>query len=299
MVSNIRTYYKQAFDLAFLSKNGTQYEDWFAEIMELRYPNDFVRVRPWGRSGDRKNDGYLRSKRIMFQVYAPNELKDRETIRKIDEDYSGAVKYWEQYFDTWVFVHNSRKGLSPEVNKKLLELNAKGTFKVIEWGYAKLHYEVFELSQSDLQIMFGPVPSLADLYNIQFQNFANVLQFVSKKPTIEYSNLRPIPFGKLDTNGLSDDSKEFILLGKRKSDYAAKFFDEWHDPDYGDQVAKAFKQEYSDLKNTGLSPDDIFSRLLIFTGLDKATDSSDKMAVYALVAYFFEVCDIFESPLKE
>ena len=296
---NIRTYYEQGFKLAFLTKRGTQFEDWFAEIMELRYPDDFARVRPWGRSGDRKNDGYLRSKRMMFQVYAPNELKERETLRKIDEDYSGAAPHWERYFDTWVFVHNSRDGLSPEVNLKLLELNAKELFFVDQWGYAKLHDEVFKLSQTDLQTLFGTVPTLTDLYNVQFQNFANVLRYVAKRPPFVDADIRPIPFGKLDANGLSDDAKNFILLGKRKSDYAGEFFDKWNDPAYGNQVSNSFKQEYSKLKNIGLSPDDIFSQLLIFTGLHMVTDSSDKMAVYALVAYFFEVCDIFESPLEE
>ena len=298
MVTHFRQYYEQAFNLAFLSKRGTQFEDWFAEIMELRYPDDFVRVRPWGRFGDRKNDGYLRSERTMFQVYAPNELKDRETLSKLSEDFASALPHWREYFDSWVFVHNSKDGLSPKVNQRLLELNSKEVFFVTQWGYAKLRDEVFQLSQTDLQSLFGPVPTFADLYNVQFQNFANVLQYIAKRRPSDDADLRPIPYGKLDANGLSDDSKHFIFLGKRKSDYAGEFFDQYHNPEYGDQVSSSFAHEYSKLKNLGLPPDDIFSQLLIFTGLHMVTDSSDKMAVYALVAYFFEVCDIFEAPLR-
>ena len=177
-----RVFFEQDFKLAFYLKKGDEFENWFAEIMELRYPGDFKRVRPWGRVGDRKNDGYLRSKRTMFQVYAPNELRNRDTLRKINEDYAGAVPHWEQYFDKWIFVHNSKDGLSPEVNQRLLDLNSQGPFVVDDWGFPELHYEVFELNQLSLQRLFRPPPAIADLYNITFTNLENVLQYVAKKP---------------------------------------------------------------------------------------------------------------------
>ena len=64
----------------FLVKNGNEFEDWFSEIMELRYPGDFTRVSPWGADGDQKNDGYLRSKRMLFQVYAPETLQESSSV---------------------------------------------------------------------------------------------------------------------------------------------------------------------------------------------------------------------------
>ncbi|QBD80397.1 hypothetical protein EPA93_32265 [Ktedonosporobacter rubrisoli] len=55
-----RAYYEATFKAAYLEKGGNAFQDFFSEIMEKCHPSDFQRVRPWGRMGDRKNDGYLR-----------------------------------------------------------------------------------------------------------------------------------------------------------------------------------------------------------------------------------------------
>ncbi len=36
---------------------GTAFQDLFADIMELAYPKDFQRIRPYGNQGDQKCDG--------------------------------------------------------------------------------------------------------------------------------------------------------------------------------------------------------------------------------------------------
>ena len=104
-----RSYYEVIFENTYLKKGGNEFQDFFSEIMEKCHPGDFQRVRPWGNTGDRKNDGYLRSARILFQVYAPNEMSANDAITKIDEDFHGALHYWQQFFDKWIFVHNSRR----------------------------------------------------------------------------------------------------------------------------------------------------------------------------------------------
>ena len=63
-----RAYYEVVFERDFIKKKGAAFQDFFSEIMGKGYPEDFIRTRPWGRSGDRKNDGYLKSRRILFQV---------------------------------------------------------------------------------------------------------------------------------------------------------------------------------------------------------------------------------------
>ena len=95
--------------------------------MELRHPGgDFTRVRPWGNVGDRKNDGYLRSKRYLFQCFGPDDVRPlSKCINKIKADFKGALPYWQQHFDQWIFVHNDPKGLPPDVLKLLLDLSKK------------------------------------------------------------------------------------------------------------------------------------------------------------------------------
>jgi hypothetical protein len=52
-------YYESQFRLRYVESKGDGFQSFFSTIMEMRYPGDFVRVRPWGKLGDHKNDGYL------------------------------------------------------------------------------------------------------------------------------------------------------------------------------------------------------------------------------------------------
>ena len=78
-------YYEVAFWLRYVESTGDTFQDFFSTIMELRHPGDFTRVRPWGNVGDRKNDGYLRSKRKLFQCFAPFGMKLAQVTKKIKD----------------------------------------------------------------------------------------------------------------------------------------------------------------------------------------------------------------------
>ena len=64
-----------AFRCRYLGSRAEQFQDLFADI-HGSHDEDFIRTRPWGNRGDRKNDGYLRSERTLFQVYGPNEMAE-------------------------------------------------------------------------------------------------------------------------------------------------------------------------------------------------------------------------------
>jgi len=94
-----RGYYELAFRNAFLEKTGLEFQWFFADVMSKCHPGDFIPTRPWGPRGDRKNDGYLPSARVLFQVYAPEELKEEsKAIAKIEEDFFGAIPHWQSFF---------------------------------------------------------------------------------------------------------------------------------------------------------------------------------------------------------
>src|SRR5216684_4187790 len=115
------------------------------------HPSDFMPCRPWGAVGDRKNDGYLKSERLLFQVYAPNELKVSQTIAKIREDFTEALRQWKDHFDTWVFVHNTTAGLPPDVMSTLLDLQQHHPhITVTHWGFEELVLRFRKLSSDAL-----------------------------------------------------------------------------------------------------------------------------------------------------
>ena len=63
---------------------------------------------------------------------------------------------------------------------------------------------------------------------------------------------------------------------------------------FGEKVAQAFRNRYKELKAQGLLPDETFQELVIFIGGADRKELRYEAAVYAVLAYFFERCDIFE-----
>lgn len=295
-----RALFESNFRIAFLEKRGEAFQDLFSSIMEMKYPGDFVRTRPWGKQGDRKNDGYLHSARTLFQVYAPNELAEVATVTKIDEDFYGAIPNWSDHIDTWVFVHNSMQGLGPGVTKKLFDLDRDHpNVRVRSWGFEDLRRLVFELSLPNLITLLGPIPSRTDLINVQYPEVEKVLRTLENRPSSSNDEIRPVPPRKLEANSLSDAVALLLKSGMGASNRVRDYFNSYFDPKLGDRVAEAFRCEYVALRNANLAPDDIFARLqLIGNGTLFATPAR-QVATLTVLAYLFEECDIFERPREE
>jgi hypothetical protein len=61
----------------------------------------------------------------IFQVYSPDELKQAEVQKKVDEDLKGAVEHWGDTLKKWVFVYNVRRGLAPDIVRETLQEKQK------------------------------------------------------------------------------------------------------------------------------------------------------------------------------
>lgn len=143
----------------FIRARGNEFQDLFSEIMSQAYPRDFMPCRPWGAAGDKKNDGYLASKRILFQVYGPSEIRIGRTIKKVERDFAGALADWGPRFDTWVLVYNWDEGLPPTILEAILDLRDRHPKKHIEtWGFNDIlpHFE--RISVKGMRSMLGGLP---------------------------------------------------------------------------------------------------------------------------------------------
>ncbi|MFN0054290.1 MAG: ABC-three component system protein [Planctomycetales bacterium] len=295
-----RALYESRFEIAFLEKRGEAFQDLFSSIMEKKYPGDFIRTRPWGNQGDRKNDGYVRSTRTLFQVYAPNEMEESKTLTKIDEDFAGALAHWSDHFDAWVFVHNSRKGLGPGVTKKLLDLGRDNpNIRVRSWGFEELRHVVIKLDLPELTSLFGPIPSRTDLINLKYPEVEMVLRTLETRTASQSDEIRPVPPRKLEINALSDAAGVLLKAGMVSSNKVRDYFSQHHDPKLGDRVAQAFRGEYEALRNAYHTPDEIFARLQLIGNGTILPTPSRQAATLTVLAYLFEECDIFERPQEE
>lgn len=292
-----RAFYEVSFEKCYLRKRGIEFQNFFSEIMEKCYPRDFQRVRPWGNVGDRKNDGYLKSQRTLYQVYAPNEMKASETIAKIEEDYHGAFPYWKEYFKTWVFVHNSIDGLGADISKKLLDIEKDyPEIKIENWGFEELRQKIFSLNEEDISSILGPALSMNDVNNLGFDSLKRVLLSISRQQPTTEPDLLPVPREKLTTNDLSDNVESLLKVGMRKASLVEQLFRKWPNPMFGDEIAEAFRKKYSELKNLGLHADTIFGELQIFAGGSSRGTPEHEASVLAVLAHLFEKCEIFERP---
>lgn len=291
-------YYEKDFRIAFLEVRGDAFQRFFEVLMGKVYPDDFIACRPWGNIGDRKNDGYLPSKRILFQVYAPNEISASKAISKINEDFEGSKEHWEEYFNEWVFVHNTYDGrLSPQVIERLEELKQENPeFRIGHWGYEELLIEFRELDLAALESWFGMAFDMQASANLGYDELQAILQHIQVALPNGSDDVREVSQGKIEANLLSPAVADFLKIGMQKYRLVEGFFRYWRDPNYEAQLATAFKQRYMEFRGQvpSLHPDRIFAKLEEWAGGRATRTPTEKAAVLAILAYFFDKCVLFE-----
>lgn len=289
--------YELRFENLFLRSKGNEFQSLFERLMGLAYKGDFMACRPWGNQGDRKNDGFLTSERRLFQVYAPNEMKATNAIAKIMEDFDGAKVHWGQHFDKWVFAHNAVDGLPPHVQEVILNFGeANPDIKIESWGLEEFRVIFRRLSADDLASWFGSVPDEETKARLGFDDLRPVLESISRRAAPAVTTVKAVPMGKIEANALSESVATLIKNGMSKAPLVERFFAQWHDEYLGETVAEAFREEYQRLRDLPLTPNEIFSELQSWAGGSRRGSPEHEMAVFTVLAYYFERCDIFEEP---
>ena len=298
MDPHVSHWYEKDFEIAFLRAKGDAFQTLFEQLMSRAYKADFMACRPWGNVGDKKNDGFLKSDRRLFQVYAPNVMTEAVAKKKITEDFAGALKHWGAHFDKWSFVHNAYDGLSPHLQELLLETERKNPgVKIEPWCLEELRVVFRKLSIDDLRSWFGYTPpTMAEQTSVGFEAIRVVLEDIAAREMPASHPVMSVDPGKLRANRLSSSVQALLTAGMAKAPLVKQFFDEWHAPTYGERMAKSFSARYAELKSSAplLHPNEIFHELQQWTGGERSKSSAQLAAVLAVLAYFFERCDIFE-----
>jgi len=155
----VTDYHHLKFENRCLRGNGDDFQEIFEEIMVRARPGEFERVRPYGRFGDRKCDGLIESEGIIFQVYSPDELKQAEVQKKIDEDLEGAVQHWSDILKKWVFVYNAKRGTSSDIKLTLQQKQKQyPDIEIDSWSNDYLWEITRELSLQQRSEILGASP---------------------------------------------------------------------------------------------------------------------------------------------
>jgi len=155
------------------SKKGTEFQTFFENIMR-KYYSDFRVIRPYGKEGDRGNDGYRKRAGIYYQVYAPHEpkVKQAKAARKLKEDFYKIKNNWDEISEIkeYYFVFNDNyEGSTQKLEEAITELEKENNNIKFNIFTAKdLEKIFFKLDNADI-LELGFDIDLAKAVSIAFK----------------------------------------------------------------------------------------------------------------------------------
>lgn len=295
---------RRLFALEMHQRDGQNFENFFTRIMTL-HNVDFSPVKPQGSYGDRKNDGFIQSAGIYYQVYAPEdpEYKQKETIDKLVTDYAGLHKYWNSTFPIkeYYFVFNDKyKGAYPTLYKEMGKIQKKYKLNQCKPFLAHQLEDVFlKLPHDQIEATLGKVPSAENIslnvsvLNEVVQHLISIRQGYS--PDIIPVN--PDFHAKITFNGLNGRIGTFLQFGSFQEGTLKDWF-KVNSTFSKDNLRQTFNNLYKEglvkFDNSTNKADLIFFHILKNAYPDQSKVYQD--AVIVLMAYFFGYCDIYEEP---
>lgn len=292
-----------------LSSSGQAYEDLFCAVMSKAY-SDFVPVKPQGRFGDRKNDGYQKETGTYYQVYAPEEPSENEAhaISKAEKDFEGLIKHWQAIYPIkeYHFVFNDKyKGPYPEVEKSLKNIKTENKLKKADVFLAK-HLEdvLFRLDDDVIQSIIGFIPNPENITMIDYDSVSEVIGHIMQSPlpsVLDQNLVVPDYDEKISFNDLNHRVHTMLVNASYQVGFLDRYF-ESHGAAIKQDLRNHFSQIYQDLKQKGYDtiPEGLsVGDLIFFDILNLIAPQSVKPiqeAALVLMAKYFESCDIFEEP---
>jgi hypothetical protein len=291
-------WFRSRAELALHKHKATAFQDHFNDVMEAVHGTDFIRVRPAGKFGDRKCDGYLQSTDTVFQVYAPARVELRSWLSKIDKDFTGAKAQWTT-MRSWTFVHNQHDGLPADVTQALLKLKTDNADLVVDqWPPTHLLELSAGLSEDRLVWLFGHPPLERDMRVLDRGDIAEAVAGLAVESASWMPDAADLPVvdpRKLDFNQLSEYPRRLITAGIAQSRMVEGYFDNNPDPTLRDRAGMLMKVKWLNLQRRNVTGDEAFY-LLYERVAGNVEGSREATASLALLAYLFECCDIFDNP---
>lgn len=129
-----------------------------------------------------KCDGYLGSKKTVFQVYAPRTTKLPDLLRKVRADFIGASKHWQDRMQIWVFVHNDHDGLPAKAYQALQDLERDaGPLRLEVWGPSEIESRALGLPPGELARLLGPAPTTRSLDELRHDKLRPILLNIKRQ----------------------------------------------------------------------------------------------------------------------
>jgi hypothetical protein len=309
---------RRMFRLRVHEAKGTEFQHLFEQVMQYRYPG-FKAIKPHGNVGDRKNDGYIASLGRYFQVYAPEEPHTNDSAvaaaRKAAKDFAGLVAYWQKIaaVKEYRFVFNDEyRGTPPPLEEALAAIQKDHGISASVMLTKELEDEAMKLDPDQLaDVINSSIPETSLFDSVDFGVLREVVQHVLRQAdpvTIDDFLEAPDFDQKIQFNGLSKGVAVLLTYGSYQSDAVDDYFSK-NSTFARQQVRDHLSSTYSLCRtriSNAASPladagDLVFFRILdtIVPRVPAASREQSarvQQAAIVVMAYYFEACDIFESP---
>jgi hypothetical protein len=296
------------FELEVRRNKGSAFQDLFNRVMERRFPDDFVPIRPYGKMGDRKNDGYVRSCGRFYQVYAPLNAERNEgtAATKAEKDFAGLLAHSTQEgrpVREFRFAFNDDyRGLAVPLDAALVRLEQTHGIPCKSFLAKDLEAAFLELPDDKMQDILGMVvPDIDILPTVNYDAVREVVNHVmnSAMPTIPNSRLLAPDFDeKIRFNGLSEGFAHLLRTAAYQADVLTDYFAlraGSHRQDLRDHLAFLYEQQRNAHGETA-DADVVFAGVLTVMIPSAHRVQAVVNAALVIMAYYFEACDVFEVP---
>ena len=282
------------------------FEDLFT-IVKQNESSNFKQIKPQGSLGDGKCDGFNEVTAEYYQVYAPEELTGNEStmLSKMDASISGLIEFWEEkgfkvtkfyyvvkddYKNVYALVYTNAKAIADKYKIECEVLTCKN-----------IEDTFLSLSEDHIVEIIGIIPDPLNIDTVEFGVMKEVIDFLLKGKGTKIKELIPIhpDFEKKTVfNSLSNAVTEFLNAGQRQSFVIKEYF-ELNSKFIKEELRQIFNGIYKDaviaIPDSETKNDEVFQYII-----DKSSPKDNfsvHNAVYILMAYYFEYCDIFEIPI--
>jgi|JFJP01.1.fsa_nt_gi hypothetical protein len=293
--------YEMIFELRCRQRKGSEFQSFFEKIMFKLDPS-FIAIKPSGKEGDWKCDGFSKNTGTVYQCYSPEDLSKGSTAskaaKKVKDDFEGAKIHWDKEMRQWIFVWSADGQLPPQVLKALTTIEAENQDLTIDnWSQESLWRKVSQLAKNELEIIIEFSLNLAAAPETTAIEVESLLSYLTRQ------ELEPIQTDlghidlqdKLDKNNLTPRVQTLIKnampIVKIVEDYTRRH----PDIEYSGIIAQVLTNKYrSLLKENRRDSNAIFFALINFVSSEKMAQDKFFWASIGIVSHYFELCDIFE-----
>ncbi|MBC2699057.1 MAG: hypothetical protein HF976_11130 [ANME-2 cluster archaeon] len=295
-----KTFARQLFQNKILKADGQIFEDIFSATMNYA-ETDFQQIKPWGNIGDRKNDGYIKTKGIFYQVYAPEDIRKSYTnvVSKLKIDFDGLKAQWSHVNEFYFVVNDKYKGVNADCEKIIQEIKISHNLNDAGFLTAKdLENILFELEDDQIYLITGHIPDPANIKQLDFSILNEVIGHIMQLPLNEGDkpkNVLPNWNKKIKLNVLSESVSQLLINGGFQSHSLKEYLKNNSDflaDSLRDKMNEVYLQEKE--KKSG---DELF--WAIVNSASPKVEHIYQTSVIVIMSKYFETCDIFEEPVQE